>query len=96
MKNIEVHELIITGLVIILILIGVYYYAHDKGASSITPIYKIDTVYSKVRLDSITKHIDKKDSIIYELKIKTKDDIEKSYLLDDSSSIELFKKLVSE
>ena len=52
-----------------------------------------DTTYNKVKLDSIQVQIGKRDTIIYNLKIKLKDDIERSYQLDDTAAVQLFKQL---
>lgn len=54
---------------------------------------QIDTVYNKVRLDSIEYNIVKLDSTIVKLKVKYDVVIEKSYTLNDSTSVELFKQL---
>lgn len=56
---------------------------------------QIDTVYNKVRLDSIEYNIIKIDSTIVKLKIKYEDAVEKSYNLGDSAAVELFKSLSS-
>lgn len=56
---------------------------------------QIDTVYNKVRLDSIEYNIIKIDSTIVKLKIKYEDAVEKSYDLGDSAAVELFKSLSS-
>lgn len=55
-----------------------------------------DTIYNKIILDSIEYNIIKRDSIIYKLKTEYKNEIEKSYSLNDSDAINLFYKLVSE
>lgn len=55
-----------------------------------------DTTYNHIVLDSIKYKIIEKDTIIYKLHIKMKEDVEASYNLDDSSSIQLFKQLVNE
>lgn len=55
---------------------------------------QLDTSYNKVKLDSINVQIGKHDTTIYKLNIKLKDDIEKSYQLNDSATVELFKRLV--
>jgi len=55
-----------------------------------------DTTYNKVKLDSINIQIGKRDTTIYNLKIKLKDDVERSYQLDDSAAVKLFKQLVTQ
>lgn len=52
-----------------------------------------DTTYNKVTLDSIEYNIIKKDSTIYKLKEKVKDEIEKALNADDSIAVEQFKSL---
>lgn len=52
-----------------------------------------DTIYNKVTLDSIEYNIIKKDSTIYKLKEKVKDEIEKALNADDSIAVEQFKSL---
>lgn len=54
----------------------------------------IDTTYNKIVLDSIEYNIIKKDSVIYNLKTEMQDEIEKSYILNDSASVKLFESLV--
>lgn len=56
-------------------------------------IIQSDTVYNKVRLDSIEYNIIKLDSTVVELKVKYDEAIEKSYNLGDSAAVELFKQL---
>lgn len=55
-----------------------------------------DTIYNKVVIDSIEYNIIRKDTIIYNLKHKMKDEVTKSFELDDSSAVKLFKELASE
>lgn len=55
-----------------------------------------DTIYNKVVIDSIEYNIIRKDTIIYNLKQEMKDEVTKSFELDDSSAVKLFKSLASE
>lgn len=57
-------------------------------------VIQYDTVYNKVRLDSIEYNIIKLDSTVVKLKVKYNEAIEKSYNLGDSSVVELFFRLV--
>lgn len=59
-------------------------------------ITKIDTTYNTIELDSITYKITVRDSIIYHLKIQSNEAVEKSYSLNDSDAVVLFKQLTSE
>lgn len=89
---------ILTALgIIIIMFIGTYHWGFDNGVKSMGIMPPpIDTTYSVVKLDSISVEMGKHDTTIYKLKIKLKDDIEKSYQLNDSASIELFKQLVAD
>lgn len=53
----------------------------------------VDTTYNKTTLDSIDYNIIKKDSFIYNIKQEMKDEVTKSYDMDDSAAFELFKEL---
>jgi len=55
-----------------------------------------DTTYNRIKLDSISVKLGKRDTTIYNLKIKLKEDVEKTYALDDSSTVELFKQLATQ
>ncbi len=56
----------------------------------------IDSVINKVRIDSIELVIKEKDSTIVHIKNTIRDEIDKANALSDSSSVELFERLVSE
>ena len=58
-------------------------------------INKCDTIINRVRIDSIEYFIISKDSIINNIKIETKNEIENANALSDTASVELFKQLVS-
>lgn len=90
----------IFGIVIISICTGLSFYCYYrgliKGRSEIIESTIIsDTTYNKVVLDSIEYNIIKKDSVIYKIKQEMKDEVTKSFGLNDSAAVELFKKLVS-
>lgn len=55
-----------------------------------------DTIYNTTTLDSIQYNITKKDSVIYKLKESMNDEIKEANNLNDSSSVKLFKSLVTE
>lgn len=65
----------------------------DRVNKVSTIITKPDTSYSKIKLDSLKVKISGHDTTIYKLNIKSKEDVEKSYQLDDSSTVALFKQL---
>lgn len=68
-------------------------YEKNKYDNIVTPI---DTTYNRVILDSIEYNILIKDSVIYKLNTEMKDEIDKSYELNDSSAVKLFYKLLSD
>lgn len=59
-------------------------------------INKHDTVYNKIVIDSLEYNIIKKDSIIYNIKENVKEEINFAINADDSTTVMLFQKLVSE
>ena len=56
----------------------------------------VDSVINRVRIDSIELVITQKDSTIVHIKNTIKDEINEANTLSDSSSVELFERLVSE
>lgn len=56
----------------------------------------VDSVINRVRIDSIELVITQKDSTIVHIKNTIKDEINEVNALSDSSSVELFERLVSE
>lgn len=59
-------------------------------------INKPDTVYNRIVIDSLEYNIIKKDSIIYNIKENVKGEINFAINADDSTTVMLFQKLVSE
>lgn len=59
-------------------------------------INKSDTVYNRIVIDSLEYNIIKKDSIIYNIKENVKEEINFAINADDSTTVMLFQKLVSE
>lgn len=59
-------------------------------------INKLDTVYNRIVIDSLEYNIIKKDSIIYNIKENVKEEINFAINADDSTTVMLFQKLVSE
>lgn len=60
------------------------------------PIIMSDTTYNTIILDSIKYNIKVEDSIIKNIRYEYEDSVIKVVGLNDSSSVELFKRLVSE
>lgn len=92
---------VIFSVVIVIICIGMFFYGYHRGlirgrAESIETVTKPDTAYNKIILDSIELRIIKKDSIIYNIKNKMKDEVTKVLELDDSSAVKLFEQLCTE
>lgn len=89
---------IIFGIIIVCISVGLFFYGyhlgkHNAKSEIIENTTKPDTAYNKVVLDSIEYNITKKDSVIYNIKQEMKDEVTKSFELDDSSAVKLFKEL---
>lgn len=89
---------IIFGIIIVSISIGLFFYGYHRGlvkgrAEAIENVVKPDTIYNKVVLDSIEYNITKKDSVIYNIKQEMKDEVTKSFELNDSAAVNLFKEL---
>lgn len=83
-------------IILIAIVFGIGYMCGNTVAIKKQESFHIvDTTYNKVVLDSIEYNIIKRDSVIYEIQKKMKYEIEKSFLINDSSAVELFKKLAS-
>lgn len=55
----------------------------------------VDSVINKVRIDSIELVITQKDSTIVHIKNIIKDEVKEANSLNDSASLELFERLVS-
>lgn len=71
--------------------VGIGYHITQNYVSTQKVI--VDTTYNKITLDSIDYNIIKKDSFIYNIKQEMKDEVTKSYNMDDSAAFELFKEL---
>lgn len=71
-------------------------YSDKETKNNYNLINTIDTTYNTIELDSITYKIIIKDSVIYHLKIQSNEAIEKSYSINDSNAVVLFKQLTSE
>lgn len=90
------RELIHTfvGVVIGVIIVWIIITAQRKDNNNDNAVTPIDTTYNKVILDSIEYNIITIDSTIVKLKTEYNERIEVVKTLDDSSSIELFVRLV--
>lgn len=87
---------ILLVIVIILLLSMLIYLFVKHETINKKQIEIIDTTYNHIVLDSIKYNIIIKDSIIYHIKHEYEDSIKQSITYDDSTSLELFKRLVSE
>lgn len=88
---------IIAVIVIAIIFFIIGYVVKQKEINSDRYIInKPDTVYNKIVIDSLEYNIIKKDSIIYNIKENVKKEINFAINADDSTTIILFQKLVSE
>lgn len=91
-------KLLIIVVIIALISLGLQIVIINKISSVEVTNLKtnIDSVINKVRIDSIELVIKEKDSTIVHIKNTIRDEIDKANALNDSSSLELFERLVSE
>lgn len=83
-----------------LIFLGIGYFigsvTRNKINNDKTNVQLQDTTYNRVTIDSIKYNIIKKDSIIYNIKEDAKEEIEYAINANDSTTLMLFQKLVSE
>ena len=93
MKKLIIINISLTIMIIILLLILINF---CSVVEDFCLDNKCDTVINRVRIDSIEYYIRSKDSIINNIKIETKNEIENANALSDTASVELFKRLVSE
>lgn len=91
-------KLLIIVVIIALISLGLQIVIINKISSVEVTNLKtnIDSVVNKVRIDSIELVITEKDCTIVNIKNTIKDEIDKANNLNDSSSLELFERLVAE
>lgn len=68
----------------------------SSSISELTRLTNVDSVINRVRIDSIELVITQKDSTIVNIKNTIEDEINEANALSDSSSVELFERLVSE
>lgn len=68
-----------------------YYIGNNNEKTNYDNVIVPDTTYNKVTLDSIEYNIHKKESIIIELKKRTKYEIEQAINANDSIAIKQFK-----
>lgn len=84
-------------IVIAIIIVGLQIVIINKISSVEVNLNKnVDSIINKVRIDSIELVIKEKDSTIVHIKNTIRDEIDKANALNDSSSLELFERLVSE
>lgn len=90
-------KLLIMLIVIAIIIVGLQIVIINKISSVEVNLNKdVDSIINKVRIDSIELVIKEKDSTIVHIKNTIRDEIDKANALNDSSSLELFERLVSE
>lgn len=84
-------------IVIAIIIVGLQIVIINKISSVEVNLNKnVDSIINKVQIDSIELVIKEKDSTIVHIKNTIRDEIDKANALNDSSSLELFERLVSE
>lgn len=67
----------------------------SSGISELTRLTNVDSVINRVRIDSIELVITQKDSTIVNIKNTIEDEVKEANSLNDSASLELFERLVS-
>lgn len=90
-------KLLIIMVVIAIIIVGLQIVIINKISSVEVNLNKdVNSIINKVQIDSIELVIKEKDSTIVHIKNTIRDEIDKANALNDSSSLELFERLVSE
>lgn len=67
----------------------------SSSISELTRLTNVDSVINRVRIDSIELVITQKDSAIVNIKNTIEDEVKEANSLNDSASLELFERLVS-
>lgn len=67
----------------------------SSSISEFTRLTNVDSVINRVRIDSIELVITQKDSTIVNIKNTIEDEVKEANSLNDSASLELFERLVS-
>lgn len=67
----------------------------SSSISELTQLTNVDSVINRVRIDSIELVITQKDSTIVNIKNTIEDEVKEANSLNDSASLELFERLVS-
>lgn len=67
----------------------------SSSISELTRLTNADSVINRVRIDSIELVITQKDSTIVNIKNTIEDEVKEANSLNDSASLELFERLVS-
>lgn len=67
----------------------------SSSISELTRLTNVDSVINRVRIDSIELVIIQKDSTIVNIKNTIEDEVKEANSLNDSASLELFERLVS-
>lgn len=67
----------------------------SSSISELTRLTNVDSVINRIRIDSIELVITQKDSTIVNIKNTIEDEIKEANSLNDSASLELFERLVS-
>lgn len=67
----------------------------SSSISELSRLTNVDSVINRVRIDSIELVITQKDSTIVNIKNTIEDEVKEANSLNDSASLELFERLVS-
>ena len=98
MGNKIIQTILIVVIILFLILISYLFIKHEikDYKENNQQVKIIDTTYNHIVLDSIRYNIVVKDSVIIHIRHEYEDSIKQSITYDDSTSLDLFKRLVSE
>lgn len=85
----------ITLAIVIIFSSGLFIGLNYNNVKESKQYYEIDTIYNIIVKDSVEHNINKKDSVIYNLKQQMQYDINKSKNTNNNDAIKLFYQLTS-
>lgn len=98
MDNEDRGVIIITLSFVILTILGIFIFnkCNNNTENKTNIIYKVDTSYNKVVLDSIQINIKQRDSVITKIKYRMQYEIKKADTISNDSAVKLFKQLCTD
>lgn len=89
------HIIYITLAIVVTFISGLFIGLNYNNIKESKQYYEIDTIYNIIVKDSVEHNINKKDSVIYNLKQQMQYDIDKSKNINNDDAIKLFYQLTS-